>query len=48
LPDDSFLHLGLLSICYLAIFLVTCALAGMNWHLLRTELTQARAMLARK
>lgn len=48
LPDNSFAHLGLLSICYLALFLVVCRLAGTNWELLRTELAQLRAMLARK
>ena len=46
-PRDSLLHLGVLSGCYFALFLVVCWLAGMNRDLLRTELRQVRAMLQR-
>lgn len=42
--DDSFTHLGLLSACYVILFLVVCRLAGMNFELLRAEINQARAM----
>lgn len=48
LPENSFEHLGLLSICYLVLFLVVCRLIGMNWKLMRTELAQVRVMLAGK
>jgi O-antigen/teichoic acid export membrane protein len=44
LPNDSLMHLGMLSACYLGIFLVVCALAGVNRALIRAELNQLRNM----
>lgn len=37
-PDDSLFDLGLLSACYLVLFLVVCKLAGFTRELLRTEI----------
>jgi hypothetical protein len=47
-PDDSFLHLGILSVSYVVLLLVVCRLAGMNLEMFRAELAQARALLAGK
>jgi hypothetical protein len=44
LPDNSLVHLGVLSACYLGLFLVVCRIAGLDRELIRFELRQARAM----
>ena len=44
-PDDSLMHLGLLSGCYALLFVAVCWLAGMNREILRAELAHARALL---
>jgi O-antigen/teichoic acid export membrane protein len=46
-PEDTLLHLGILAGCYMALFLVVCRLAGMNWDLLRHEINQARQLFPR-
>jgi O-antigen/teichoic acid export membrane protein len=43
-PDDSLIHLSVVSLCYVALFFPVCRLAGMNWELLRAELMQAKAL----
>jgi O-antigen/teichoic acid export membrane protein len=43
-PDNSLMHLGLLSACYLGLFLVVCWLAGLTRELVRSELNHARAL----
>jgi O-antigen/teichoic acid export membrane protein len=45
-PDDSVMHLGVLSVCYGVLFLVVCRLAGVTPGLIRTELSQARALFS--
>ena len=47
LPDNSLMHLGLLSVCYLGLFLVVCRLAGMNRELVQAELNQLRGLFSR-
>ena len=46
-PQDSLMHLGVLSLCYVVLFLVVCRLAGLNRDLVQTELKQARALFFR-
>jgi O-antigen/teichoic acid export membrane protein len=47
LPDNSFAHLGLLSACYLGIFIVVCRIAGLDSQMIRSELNHARALFSR-
>ncbi|HEY2082829.1 MAG TPA: hypothetical protein VGI88_08585 [Verrucomicrobiae bacterium] len=44
--DDSLMHLGLLSGCYVVLFLAVCRIVGMNRGLIRAELIQARALFS--
>ena len=46
--DDSLLHLGVLSLCYVVLFLAVCAVAGMNREFFWFELNQVRAMFRGK
>jgi len=48
LPNNSLMHLGLLSVCYLGLFIVVCRLAGMNQEMIRSEMNQLRSMLSGK
>jgi len=48
LPDDSFLHLGVLAACYLCIFLLVCLAAGLNRELIVTEVNHLRTMFRGK
>jgi O-antigen/teichoic acid export membrane protein len=48
LPGDSLMHLGLLSACYLGVFLLVCRLAGMNQEIVRSELNQLRGLFSLK
>jgi O-antigen/teichoic acid export membrane protein len=47
LPDNSLMHLSMLSACYFGVFLVVCVIAGVNRELIRTELNYVRAMFRR-
>jgi O-antigen/teichoic acid export membrane protein len=47
-PHDSLRDLGVIAAVYLVLFLVLCRLAGMNLQLLRSELTEARALFFQK
>jgi O-antigen/teichoic acid export membrane protein len=46
-PEDTLLHLSILTGCYLVLFFLVCRLAGMNWDLLRNEINQARHLVLR-
>jgi len=46
--ENSLLDLGVLSACYLVLFLVVCRLAGMNLELLRTEIKVARELFLKR
>jgi O-antigen/teichoic acid export membrane protein len=46
-PDNSLAHLGLLSACYLGLFIVVCRVVGLNQQLIRSEINQARALFSR-
>jgi O-antigen/teichoic acid export membrane protein len=47
LPDSSLTHLGLLSACYLGLFLVVCRVVGLDRELIRFELRQVWSMFSR-
>jgi len=47
LPDNSLAHLGLLSVCYLGIFLVVCRITGLDHRLIRSEINQMRALFSK-
>jgi O-antigen/teichoic acid export membrane protein len=47
-PQDSLKHLGVLSGCYLMLFLAVCWLAGLKWDLVRAEVAHARTMFLQK
>ena len=46
-PDDSLLHLSVLSTCYLVLFVVICRLTGLTREMVRAEFRQARALIGR-
>jgi O-antigen/teichoic acid export membrane protein len=47
LPNNSLTHLGLLSVCYLGIFLVVCRIAGFDLRMIRTEISHVRTLFSR-